>query len=222
MADEIVSINNNKENILEFDLSIEGINPKDINAKLVIRANEMDLGFQCVRKEGNKWNVTLPALPILERTAYPFRFDIIADGYHFEPMKGTINVVGSHDLYVTTPKNPTVSSPEKKPEVKAIKKESAPIPKVESTKQREKPIEQIARELMEANAKKTVIPPAKTKVEPTKSVEKKAAPLTENILPVIAKEEKKVNPKDEATKRILEEAGLRSKTKPKTRFSLKN
>jgi len=220
MADEIVSINNNKENVLEFDLSVEGIDTKDIDAKLVIHANEMELGFQCIKKEGNKWTVTLPALPILERTAYPYHFDIVADGYHFEPMKGTINVVGSHDLYVTAPKNPTVTSPEKKPEVKAIKKESAPIPKVEPTKQREKPIEQIARELMESNAKKTYAP-QKPKVEPAKPEEKKVtAPVIENILPVIAKEEKKVNPKDAAAIRILEEAGLRSKTKANKRFSL--
>jgi hypothetical protein len=220
MANEIVSINNNKENILEFDLSVEGIPSKDINAKLVIHANEMELGFQCIKKEGDKWTVTLPALPILERTAYPFHFDIIADGYHFEPMKGTINVVGSHDLYISQPKNPSVTSSvtEKKTEPK-IKKEAVVVHRVEPTKQREKPIEQIARELMEANANKKFAPPKK--VEATKPVEQKPV-ANESILPVIAKEEKKTASGDAKTLKILEEAGIRVKQKPKTRFSIKD
>ncbi len=210
MADEIFSINNNQENILDFGLSIKGIAAKDIRAKLVIHANEMDLGFECMKQEGDKWTVKLPALPILERTAYPYHFDIIADGYHFEPLKGTINVVGSHDLYVTAPKNPKMTSPDNR-EVKKEAVASVVVPKVEPTKQREKPIEQIARELMET-----------TKAPLPKKVEEPVV-VKENLLPVIQKSEpKKGGAKDQAVMDILKESGHKAKSKPKRRFSIKN
>lgn len=221
MADNIVSINNLKEEILEFTLSITGVDTKDMTTCLVIEANGMKLSFQAVKGEGDLWAVKLPALPILERTAYPYHLEIVAEGYHFEPMKGTLNVVGSHEVYVTTPKNSKFTPPVSTEVKPAIKKEStAPVVyKTEPTKQREKPVEQVARELMEANAKKTIIPPKKVEATPAVIVET----VKTNLLPVIPKTEPTVVPsKDQAVRDILEGAGMKSKAKKKSRFSIKN
>lgn len=223
MADEIVSINNNKEQILEFTLSVEGIDIKDMSTRFVIHANDMELAFQATKKEGNTWIVKLPALPILERTAYPYHLDIVADGYHFEPMKGTVNVVGSHEVYVTAPKNPKISAPvtETKSEIKKESKAAPVVYKSEPTKQREKPVEQIARELMEAKTttKTNTVAPPKPEIKLTVKVE----PIKEALLPTLKKSEPKIAPaKDQAVRDILEGAGLKSKAKKKSRFSIKD
>lgn len=146
--DDLVQINNNKENILEFELSTSN-NIKDINAAFVIRSTDMDLAFVCERTEGNKWRVKLPPLTMLERTTYPFRFQVIADGYHFEPLKGAINVVGSNEVYVTQPKNklsapidPTASA-----EPPKVAKPTYVPERAKPTRSREKSIAQLAEEL---------------------------------------------------------------------------
>lgn len=227
--DNLVSINHTKENILKFNLSIEGINPSDIVAKFVIHGENMELGFVCKRTNGDEWTVEMPALPFLERTAYPFHFDLIADGYHFEPLRGICNVVGGNDVYISTPKNTKVASAtgpkeEKKEEPK---KESVAVPSPADLpkKGKERGIAQVAQELMEANKKVQETKP-EVKIGPTKVVESALVTPT-SILPTIVIEKKvdapKIGEKDEATRRVLEELGIKIKpAKPKTRFSFKN
>lgn len=182
--DNLVSINHTKENILKFNLSIEGINPSDIVAKFVIHGQSMELGFLCGRQTGDEWIVIIPALPVLERTAYPFHFDIVADGYHFEPLRGTVNVVGGHDVYISAPKNPKIS-PEAGPkeEKKEPKKESIVVPSPADLprKGKERSIAQIAKELMEIAAKKVVTAPIVQKQEPVVEV-KKEEPIVEPMV----------------------------------------
>lgn len=223
--DNLVQINHTKENILKFNLSIEGINPSDIVAKFVIHGENMELGFLCGRQTGDEWTVTIPALPVLERTAYPFHFDVVADGYHFEPLRGTVNVVGGNDVYISSPKNPKIAAEagpkeEKKPEPK---KESIAVPSPADLpkKGKERPIAQVAQELMEANKKVQAETNPEVKAEPTKIVE--AAPVA--MLPTITIEKKpdapKVGEKDEAARKVLEEMGIKVKpAKPKARFSV--
>ena len=228
--DNIVLINNSKTNLLEFDLSVEGLNPMDINAKFVIRANNMEFAFECVNVGKNKWEVRLPELPILERTAYPFHFSVDADGYHFEPLKGTVNVVGSAQVYATAPKNAKIAPPKSATTIVEDadfeEEEEVKLPPVPKTRAGEKPIAQIAEELMASNAKKPakVAPP-----KPKKSAIKESAitPYTppESLLPKIDVEPRQTKPikgeKDDVVLSILQEAGFSTKTKPKkSRFSI--
>jgi hypothetical protein len=99
----IVTISNVKENVLEFNADIEGLNTDDMAVKFIIEADGMDIGFDAVHQNGSKWEVKIPPLSILERTAYNFKMDVISEGYFFEPLAGTVNVVGSHDIYISTP-----------------------------------------------------------------------------------------------------------------------
>lgn len=217
MSDEIVSINNLKENVLEFDLKVEGLNSDNLDAKFIIRSSGMDLAFPCAKDGHGKWSVKLPPLPMLERTAYPYVFSITAEGYHFEPLKGSINVIGSSDVYITNPKT-KLTSPT--PTQKVVEAKAVPIKvePVKPTKSREKSIAQIAGELMEAEKKKPV--------EIKKVVVKQTVvAVKESLLPKITVEAKKEvkGGKDAAALKVLEDMGIRSKkAKAKSRFSLKD
>lgn len=235
--DNLVSINHTKENTLKFNLSIEGINPSDIVAKFVIHGENMELGFTAERATGDEWTILIPALPVLERTAYPFHFDVVADGYHFEPLRGTVNVVGGNDVYISAPKNPKLA-PEAGPKEEKVlepKKESVVVPSPADLpkKGKERSVAQVAQELMEANkAKETPPEPKKEEVKVEPIVETKieeSAPVQvpkESLLPKITiekKDEPKAGEKDDAARKVLEDMGIKpKKQKPRARFSLKN
>ncbi len=155
--DNVVTINNTKTNILELDVSVQGIDTADIRVWLSVLAEGIELCFECQREgQGEKWVVTVPPLPFITRTAYPCSVKIVADGYYFEPLTGTMNVQGSAEVYSTTPQN-TEFKPADVPEEKSEEKEEvtekvalgpAHQPKRRS---REKSIQQIANELLERN-----------------------------------------------------------------------
>jgi hypothetical protein len=245
MAEEIVSINNLKENILQFELTVEGLSTKDFDAKFVIHSSDMEMAFPCKKGDDGKWTVTLPPLPMLERTAYPFHLQVVAEGFQFRPLRGAVNVVGSPEVYATGVKNQKLKSPTKPAESAKVKTEAVVVPKAQPTKSREKPIEQIARELMEANkpaevkpeavvapvieAAKPVIEAAKPVIEAAKPVIEAAKPVEstqarEALLPTIKIEEKpESSAKDKAAMKVLEDLGLKAKKpKAKRRFSLKD
>jgi hypothetical protein len=185
--ENVVSINHTKENIIEFDISIEGIETKDISVRFIIDAKNMNIGFDAKKKKGDTWTVKIPAITVLEKTAYNFKIEVIADGYYFQPMDGVINVVGSAELYSTVPKNITIEPKNKKEDKKdkktKVTKENTYIKK---TKNREKSIEQLADEILNEN-----------------TITKK---------PIIKEKEKstiKENDKEEKIKNILEEFGFK-------------
>lgn len=162
MNSNIVTAINTKENTLEFNLTVQGLDANDVSVRLIVETEKIEFGFPCNKKDDSDvWTVTLPVLNMLEKTAYPFKLTVIADGYYFEPHKGTLNVVGSQEIYSSAPKNVSVKPKEnsdtdndKKDDDKKDddKKEKSDKVKesIKYTKQREKPIEQIAKELMES------------------------------------------------------------------------
>jgi len=133
--DKLVTISNVKENVLEFDVEVEGVDTTDMAVRFIIEASGMELGFDSKKGKKTKWSVDIPALAILEKTTYPFHIDIIVDGYYFEPLRGSVNVVGSHEIYTSTPENITLSPAKPKLEdiIKSTKSEENP-PKEEDVK----------------------------------------------------------------------------------------
>lgn len=101
----VVTITNVKDNTLEFNLSIEGIGAADPTVRFVIKTENVNLTFIATQIEKTTWGVTIPALSFLKRTAYDYVIEVILDGYYFEALKGTIDVIGTHELYTTTPVN---------------------------------------------------------------------------------------------------------------------
>lgn len=107
--ENVLTITNLKQNILEFNAGLEGISDNEMKVRLIIEANGMDFGFDAKRVKGTLWEVIIPPLPMLEKTAYPFRMDVVSEGYFFDPLHGTMNVVGAHELYITDPKNTNIT-----------------------------------------------------------------------------------------------------------------
>lgn len=154
--DNVVTINNQKTNTLELDVSVQGLNTTDIRVWLCVAAEGMELCFECNREgHGEKWVVIVPPLPFITRTAYPCSVKIVADGYYFEPLNGTMNVIGSAEVYSSTPQNVELKPSDKtktaEEEKVAEKVTVKALPPGRQPKQRsrEKSIEQLAKELME-------------------------------------------------------------------------
>lgn len=116
--DNNVTISNVRENVLEFDLTIEGLSTKDVEAQFVIKGKGVNFAFAAKQDKGSKWKVTIPKMTTLEKTTYECSIVVVADGYYFEPMKGNCTVVGTHQIYVSEPRNQTVSPTDKKSEQK--------------------------------------------------------------------------------------------------------
>lgn len=140
MSATIVTITNKKKNELEFEIEVEGLTVEPSDIRFVIETSEMDYAFKCSKKKGNTCTVSIPALSQLEKTMYPFRIEVVIDGYHFTPMKGQVNVVGSFDVYATEPKNKTVAPPKKKEEKKTVES-AGPIAKIaKKADEKKKPV----------------------------------------------------------------------------------
>ena len=197
--DNLININNTKENVLEFELLIEGANSSEAECHFVITADGMDLRFPAILEDAakNLWSVKIPALDFVDRTTYNCYTEVVTEGQYFKPMKGNVNIVGSAQIYTSTPKNKTVESDIKQQKIneKADKKRDEKR-KNESWRSREKSIEQIATELMEKEkfSKEKI----EEKVEQKKTVDKS---------------------KDEKERAILEESGIKPKKKKKERVS---
>ena len=153
--DNIVTINNTKSQTVEFDITTEGLETKGMKVYLMVKAKGMELRFTAKKKEGDTFAVKLPVLSnLLDRTAYDCSVEVVADGYHFIPMRGTLNVTGSAKVeakVATTNKEAKAEEKAKKEETKAKKekiKEQVVQPGSHSTVQGEKSIKQIADELM--------------------------------------------------------------------------
>jgi len=111
--DNVITITNVRKNDLDFDLSIEGIEDANAKVRFVIKTDKVDFAFPCTR-DGAKWSVEIPEMVQLERTMYPFCIEVVCEGYFFEPMKGQVNVVGSADIYASTPTNTAIVPPKPK------------------------------------------------------------------------------------------------------------
>lgn len=111
--DNNVTISNVRDNVLEFDLTIEGLSAKDVEVQFVIKGKGVNFTFAAEHDKGNKWKVTIPKMATLEKTTYNCSIVVIADGYYFEPMKSNCTVVGTHQVYTSAPVNKTVAPAEK-------------------------------------------------------------------------------------------------------------
>lgn len=266
--ENVININHTKENALEFEMTIEGVNTSSVECNFVIEAKSMELRFgaKLDNKEKNLWLVKLPKLDILERTAYKCYTEVIVDGQYFKPMEGNVNVVGSAEIYSSTPKNKTIGPAEEKKDEKPVKKtakkkatpkkkveakpkpEPAPKPKKEEVKEEAAPttdaIDELIKKIKEdpkvENEPLTIdskIRDILHSVEETKEEKKKEEPVIDSGIEAMAEKilakEHKINEDAKAepvntiventkaakVKAILEEAGIKTKRKP--RLSIK-
>ncbi len=112
---ENVTIVEGRENTLEFDININGANKKTPVVRFVIEKNPIDYTFQCINEEDSTWIVTIPILTEFKKKAYPFRIEVIVDGYYFEPFHGTADIVAeptvkTKEVHISAPVKPVVGN----------------------------------------------------------------------------------------------------------------
>lgn len=91
--DELISIVKTRDNELEFDINIRGAQRQDPTVRLVIEDPKVNYSFNCSNLKDDKWVVNIPPLPHLTRKEYPFRLEVIIDGYYFEPYRKKLNII---------------------------------------------------------------------------------------------------------------------------------
>jgi hypothetical protein len=119
MSVETISINKNRENLYEFETTIEGITPQQVEFRFIIEDNGNHLGYKCIRKDNNKWYVKLPYDSRFTQVSYPFYIESIIDGYYFKTLSGLVKIyekdidvnVQSMHSQNTTPKPEVVDKP---------------------------------------------------------------------------------------------------------------
>lgn len=135
MANEILEINLNRETNFDFELSITGISANDAKVRFGIDLPGFTVQIPCTRGDDKIWSVTVPTLEgIAEEGHYSFSIELIVNGYHFSPVKGTAKlapvaeVTGSVprksvEVSVTsiTPKKTIVKKPEEEKAEEVVK-----------------------------------------------------------------------------------------------------
>lgn len=194
---KIVNISNDKKSFLEFDIEVTGAVEDDMAVRFIIESEGMLLGFNSKKEKGDTWSVEIPAMRILDKTVYPFYISVVVDGYTFEGLRGSVNVIGDRKVHISDPvlvpaktKKQVTKKPAAKEETKAtvIKPKKKTIGKPSALK-----VTDSAELLKALNAKKK------------KSEPKKAEPLDDKTIELInkAKEEKSKDTTKKETKKVV-------------------
>jgi hypothetical protein len=150
-----INITNTKENTIEMDIEIEGIDSKNKKCFFVIKTKEVSFSFECNNSKGNKWSVVIPKMPQIENTMYDFYIYMVIDGYYFEPYSGSINVIKSNEIFVKNISNKTFKPSEKIVKAELPKEEKTTEESVKEIKSSKGSISEIARKIMKKSEPKT-------------------------------------------------------------------
>jgi len=202
---KIVNISNDKKSVLEFDIEVTGAVEDDMSVRFIIESEGMMLGFDSKKEKGDTWSVEIPPMKILDKTVYPFYISVVVDGYTFEGLRGSVNVIGERKVHVSDPvlvpaktKKTVIKKAEPKEETKAtvIKPKKKIISKPSALK-----VPDSAELLKSLNTKKAK--PKKKKALDDKTIELINKAKAEKIKSSAQKEEKIVEPKKEPKKETI-------------------
>jgi len=195
--ENVVSINHTKDNSIEFDLSTEGVGTDTMTVRMIIKMKGISLCFDAKKKakKGDTWTVKIPPLSMVEKTVYNFSIEVQSDGYVFTPMEGLLNVNGDAKLFVGEVKNKTFG-PSNKTEETTKQSKTTKVDKSSKDKQK----------------KTTTSESSSVQTHPIAadaSVDEIAKSLIDGVTP------NKTTTKDERILAVLEEVGIKSKSKTK-------
>lgn len=156
MADDILQINLNRATNFDFELSVTGISADSAKVTFGLEVTGLfTIQFPCVRGDDGTWSVSIPALDkYMEEGNYTYTIELIVEGYHFAPVKGTAHVAPVVEVKGTAPKKKVSVSfgglkstdepakeekAEKKAVEKAEKKVDKKAKKVEKVEEKKKP-----------------------------------------------------------------------------------
>lgn len=111
-----------KESNIEFAVEASGVDTDDMTVKFVIETKDMDLCFKCTSTDKKTWVCKVQPLKFLEKTTYPYRIEVCAEGYYLKGATGTVTITTTAELYTTEPKNTTITAPASDKEDTSAKK----------------------------------------------------------------------------------------------------
>ncbi|KKM04542.1 hypothetical protein LCGC14_1763140, partial [marine sediment metagenome] len=158
MADDILlQINLNRATNFEFELSVTGISADSAKVTFGLEVTGLfTIQFPCVRGDDGNWSVSIPVLDkYMEEGNYTYTIELIVEGYHFSPVKGTAHVGPVAEVKGSMPKKKvsvsfgglkSTDKPDNKEEKaeekvvkKAEKKEEKKAKKAEKVEEKKKP-----------------------------------------------------------------------------------
>lgn len=150
MSTEILEINLNKETNFDFELSITGISANDAKVRFGIEFPGFTMQIPCARGDDKMWAVTIPNLEELgiEEGNYSFTIELIANGYHFAPVRGTAALKPVAEVVGTVPRKSVEVS------VSGITKKDKPKEQTKEEKKEEKVVKKAEKEEEKKEEKK--------------------------------------------------------------------
>lgn len=91
--DVLVTINNEKETSLTFQVNIQGIDSNNVDVRFMIKQPEFVIGFPCTPVGGSEYRVHIPALPFVHLGTHQCTIEVIANGYFFTALEGKVKVI---------------------------------------------------------------------------------------------------------------------------------
>ncbi len=142
MANETLEINLNRETNFDFELSITGISANDAKVRFGIDLPGFTVQIPCTRGDDKVWSVTVPALEdVAEEGHYSFSIELIVNGYHFSPVKGTAKLAPVAEVTGSVPRKSVevaVTSITPKKDVAAEEKKAEKVVKAAEKKEEKK------------------------------------------------------------------------------------
>lgn len=105
-----INIIKTKENNIEFDMKIDGIDKSNEEVFFVIETKCLNISIPCQKDSDDKWVVKIPILDFLDAAIYSFHIQVVIDGFYFKPFSGTLNILNNVELYVKKVENKTTKS----------------------------------------------------------------------------------------------------------------
>jgi len=159
MSTEILEINYNKETNFDFELSITGISANDAKVRFGLEFPGYTMQIPCSRGDDKMWSVTVPNLEELgvEEGNYSFTIELIANGYHFAPVKGTASLKPIAEVVGSVPRKSievnvsgiTKKDKPKEEPTKEEKKEEKVVMKAEKEEEKREKKEEVKEEVEE-------------------------------------------------------------------------
>lgn len=111
--DKVITISKNKENMLEFSVEIQGLDDtSNVDVRFIIVTTEFDLSFKCSKIDDDNWSVKIPSISFINTSTYSFHISVVANGYFFDALQGSINVTESNTEEHTKPDSVSATQPQ--------------------------------------------------------------------------------------------------------------
>lgn len=201
MVDDI-NIIKSKDNILNIDIEVDGINSSDEQCFFNIDMNNYVMSIRGKKLDGNTWEVTIPNHSDITKSKYDFKIILIVDGYYFEPHSGNLNIVKNATAKVDSI---TTITDEPKPIHKALKLKKVskiiekPIEKVDEIikdevihKDTSKADDMVANILKDSNKSKTVKKPSLRELNAQFMESTNTSPMVQRTNAIIKEKERRV------------------------------